>query len=89
MPIAVGVSLEEYSSGRIFRGVGGDGEGCGEIREMEDRFRQEKGFKGVEGSLASGSPVPLKVLFGEVDEETGDIGVVRDKSTVEVGEAKE
>ena len=26
---------------------------------MEDWFRQEKGFKGVEGSLAGGSPVLL------------------------------
>jgi len=89
VPIAIRVSLEEYSSRCIFRGVGGDGEGCGEIWEMEDWFRQEKGFKRVEGSLTSGSPVPLKILFGEVDEGTGDIGVVRDESTVEVGKAEE
>jgi len=56
---------------------------------MEDWFRQEKGFKRVEGSLTGRSPVPLKVLFGEVDEGTGDIGVVRDESTVEVGKAEE
>jgi len=30
--------LEENPSRRIFRGVGGDGEGCGEVREMEDWF---------------------------------------------------
>jgi len=89
VPIAIGVGLEENSSRCRFRGVGGDGEGCGEVREMENGFRQEKGFKGVKGSLTSGSPVPLKVLFGEVDEGTGDIGVVGDESTVEVGEAKE
>jgi len=89
VPIAVGVSLKENSSGCIFRGVGGDGEGCGEVREVEDWFGQEKGFKGVEGSLASGGPVPLEVLFGEIDEGTGDIGVVGDESTVKIGKAEE
>jgi len=81
--------LEKDSPGCAFGGVGGDGEGCREVREMEDWFRQEKGFKGVEGGLASGGPVPLEVLFGEVDEGTGDIGVVGDESTIKIGEAKE
>jgi len=39
--------------------------------------------------LASGSPVPLEVFLSEVNEGTGNIRVVRDKSSVEVGEAKE
>jgi len=89
VPIAIRVSLEEYSSGRGFRGVGGDGERCGEIREMEDWFRQEKGLEGVEGVLAGRGPVPLEVLFGEVNEGTGNVGIVGDESAVEVGEAKE
>jgi len=89
VPIAIRVGLEEDPSGCVFRGVSGNGEGCREIREMEDWFCQEEGFKGVERGLASGGPVPLKVLFGEVDEGTGDVGVVRNKSPVEVGEAKE
>ena len=34
MPFPVGVGLEEDSARGEFRGVGGDGEGCGEIREV-------------------------------------------------------
>jgi len=47
----------------VFRGIGSDGEGGGEIGEVKDRFRQEEGFEGVEGGLGGGSPVPLEVLF--------------------------
>ena len=36
VPFAVGVSLEENGARGILRGVGGDGEGFGEVREVED-----------------------------------------------------
>jgi len=89
VPIAVRVGLEEYSSGRRLRGIGGDGERCGEIWEMEDWFRQEEGFEGVEGFLAGGGPVPLEVFLGEVDEGAGDVRIVGNESSVEIGKAKE
>ena len=38
VPVAVGVGLEENSTGRIFRCISGDGERGGEIREVENRF---------------------------------------------------
>jgi len=39
VPISIGVGLEKDGTGRKFGGVGSDGEGGGEIREVEDRFR--------------------------------------------------
>ena len=56
---------------------------------MKDWFRQEEGFEGVEGGLAGGRPVPGEVLLGEVNERSGDIGVIRNEMSVEVCEAKE
>ena len=56
---------------------------------MKDRLRQEQGFEGVEGGLASGGPAPRQVLLGEINEGSGNIGVVRNKASEEVGEAKE
>ena len=38
VPVAVGVGLEENSTGCIFRRVSGNGERGGEIREVENRF---------------------------------------------------
>jgi len=37
----------------------------------------------------AGGPVPLEILFGEVDKGVGDIGVVRDELPVEVGKTEE
>ena len=39
--------------------------------------------------MTSRGPVPRQVLFGEVDEWSGDVGVVGDKASVEIGKAKE
>jgi len=89
MPVSIGVGLEEDSTGCMFGGISGNGKGCREVREVENWFRQEKGFERVKGSLASGSPVPLEVFLSEVNEGAGDIRVVWDQPTVEIGEAKE
>ena len=56
---------------------------------MNDWFRQEQGFESVKSGLASRGPVPRQVLLGEVNERLGDIGVIGDKMSVEVGKAKE
>ena len=69
--------------------VRGDGEGGGEVREVKDGFREEEAFEGVEGGLARGGPIPGEVLLCKVKEGSGDVGVVGDKSAVEVGKAKE
>ena len=63
MPIAIRVSLEEDDTRGILRGISGNGEGFGEVWEMEDRARQKEPFELVKGSLTSGSPVPTVVLF--------------------------
>ena len=89
MPIAVGVGLKEDGTRCVFGGVGGDGEGSGEVGEVKDGLGEEKAFEGVEGGLAGRGPVPGEVLFGEVKEGTSDVGVVRNEPSVEVGEAKE
>ena len=38
VPVAVGVGLEEYSTGHIFRCISGNSERGGEIREVENGF---------------------------------------------------
>jgi len=81
--------LEENSARCVFRGIGGNGKRCREVGEVENWFQQKEGFESVERGLAGGSPIPLEILFCEVDEGMSDIGVVRDESSVEVGEAKE
>ena len=54
VPLAVPVGLQKDGAGSILGGVGGDGEGCGEVQEVKDWFQQEQGFEGVKSSLASG-----------------------------------
>jgi hypothetical protein len=39
--------------------------------------------------LTSGRPVPWFVLFSEVDEEVGNIGVVINEAMVEIGKTEE
>ena len=39
--------------------------------------------------LAGGSPRPSTVFLSEVDEGAGDVGVIRDEATIEVGKAEE
>ena len=56
---------------------------------MENGFGEEEAFEGIEGGLARRGPVPGEVLLGEIEEGAGDVGVVRDEASVEIGEAKE
>ena len=88
VPVTVGVSLEEDGARRVFRRICGDSEGGGEVGKVEDGFREEETLEGVEGGLAGRRPVPREVFLGEVEERAGDIGVVRDEMSVEVGEAE-
>ena len=39
--------------------------------------------------MAGRGPVPGEILFGEIEEQASDVGVVGDEAAVEVGEAKE
>ena len=89
MPITVGVGLEEDSAGHIFRRLGSNGERGGEVREVENGFREEEAFEGVEGGLTGRGPVPGEVFLSEVEERASDVGIVRDEALVEVGKAKE
>ena len=89
MPVTVGVCLEEDGGGGIFGGVCCNSKGSGEVQEMEDRLQQEKGLEGVKQCLACRRPVPRKVLFGGVNKGSSDIGVVEDKTSIKVHEAKE
>ena len=87
--VAVRVSLEEDSTGCILECISGNGERGGEIREVEDRFQEEKTLKGVKRGLAGRRPVPREVFLGEVKERAGDVGVIRDEASIEIGEAQE
>ena len=89
LPIAVGVSLEEDGARHVFGCVGGNGEGGGEVREAGDRFCEEKTFEGIKGGLACGGPIPRETFLSEIEERASDVGIVRDESPVEIGEAKE
>ena len=89
MPIAVGVGLEEDGTRRMFGGVRGNGEGGGEVRKVKDGFGEEEAFERVKGGLTGGGPIPWEVLLGEVEEGASDVRVVRDESSVEIGETKE
>ena len=89
MPVTVGVGLEENSTGCMFRCISGNSERSGEVREVENGFREEETFKGVERGLTGGGPIPREVLLGEVEERASDVGVIRDETSIEIGEAKE
>ena len=73
----------------MFRCIGGNGEGGGEVKEAKDGFGEEEAFEGVERRLTGGGPVPREVLFSEVEERASNVGIVRDESSIEVGETKE
>ena len=51
MPVAVGVSLEEDSTRRMFRCISSNGKRGGEVGEVENGFGEEEAFEGVEGGL--------------------------------------
>ena len=89
VPVAVGIGLEENSTRCMFRCVRSNGERGSEVREVEDGFGEEEAFEGVEGGLTSRGPIPGEVFLGEVEEGAGNIGVVRDETSVEIGEAEE
>ena len=89
MPVTIGVSLEEDGARCMFRGVRGNREGSGEVREVENGFGEKEAFEGVKGGLTGGEPVPGEILLGEVEERASDIGVVGNEATIEIGEAKE
>ena len=89
MPVTIGVCLEEDGTRGVFEGVSCDGEGGGKVWEVENWFQQEEGFEGVKGGLAGRRPVPREVFLGEVNERSGDIGVVWNELSVEIGKAKE
>ena len=89
MPFPIGISLEKDGTGCVFGGIGGDGERSGQVGKVEDWFREEEAFEGVEGRLTRRGPIPGEVFLGEVEERAGDIGVIRDEALVEIGESKE
>ena len=56
---------------------------------MEDRFGQEEVFEGFKGGLTRGGPIPCQGFLGEVDEGTGNVGVVGNKPAIEISKAEE
>ena len=88
MPVTIRISLEEDGPRGVFGGISCNGKGGSEVWEVKDWFRQEEGFEGIKGSLAGGGPMPGEVFLGEVNERPGDVGVVMDETSVEVGEAE-
>ena len=87
MPFPIRVSLEKNSSRSHQRGVGGDSEWFRQVGENEDRFLEKKCLQVIEGLLAGGRPVPLGVLFGEIDERSCDGRIIVNESPVVIGES--
>ena len=85
MSVTIGVGLEEDCARGILRGICGNGEGFGEVREVEDGSREEEVFQLVEGLLTSGGPVPAVVFLGQVEKGAGNCGIVRYEPMAEVG----
>ena len=73
MPVSIGISLKEDSTGRIFGSVGGNCEGGGEVRRVKDRLQEEEAFQGVEGGLTRGEPIPSQIFLSEVNQGASDI----------------
>ena len=73
MPVTVGVGLEENSTGCMFRCISGNSERSGEVREVENGFREEEAFEGVEGGLTGRGPVPGEVFLREVEKRASNI----------------
>ena len=89
MPLAVGVGLKEDGTRHMLGGVRGDGEGGGWVGEVKDGFGEEEVFEGVKGGLAGRGPVPGEIFLGKVEVGAGNVGVVGNESTVEIGEPEE
>ena len=89
MPVTVDVSLEEYSSRGMLRGVGGNGEGGGEVGELENRLGSERPFKGGEGGVTRSIPFPGMRFLCEIQEGACGIRVVGDKALIEIGKSEE
>ena len=64
MPIAIGVSLEEDSTGGVLRSIGGDGKGFGKVWEVENGTREEELLELIKGLLTSRGLVPAIVFLG-------------------------
>ena len=60
-----------------------------DIRDAEDRGRQENGTQGVKSFLLWFSPRPRVVLSSEEDNGCNDVGVVGNELSVKVRKAKE
>lgn len=58
-----------------------------EVGETKNGLGKEKLPELIKGSLESGGPGPGTVLLSEIKEGVGDIGEIRDKPMIEVGEA--
>ena len=74
VPVSIGVSLQEDTSGGVLGGIGGDGKGMGEVWEAENWLGEEKFLETFKGSLTSRGPGPGAALLGKIEERAGDIG---------------
>ena len=56
---------------------------------MKNGFGEEKAYQGIKGGLTRRKPVPSRILLCKVDKRASNVQVVRNESSIEVGEAKE
>jgi hypothetical protein len=87
VPIAVGVGLEKDCSSGIMRGIGGYGKWGTEVGKTEDWFGKEELFEAVERRLTSRRPIPWFVFLSEVDEGAGNVKIMINEATIEIGKA--
>ena len=66
VPVTVDVSLEEYTARGVLGCIGGNGEGGGEVRELENGLGGERLFKGGEGGVTRFIPFPGMSFLGEI-----------------------
>ena len=81
--------LREYGSHAVCGGVRGEEKWGGVVRLLQDWFPAHDVFKHLESVFLRGMPVEWGHLLGEVDEGSGDLGVVGDEVAIESCESQE
>ena len=71
------------------RGVGHEGEGARDVGDAENRGGGEDCLEGIKGGLLGFGPGPGVILASEEDNGSDNIGVVRDKLSIEIHKPKE
>ena len=89
MPIYIGIHLQENATRCIFGDICGNGEGFQGVREVNNGLSQETILQFVEGILTRIAPDPRGILLGEIEKGAGDVRIVPNEFSIEVGKSEE